>query len=141
MTKFIARKRLGSLFPVDQIGEDCLRKIKTDDLVQVEVRRPRNIQHHRKFFALLVLVHENQSRYASVEELLDAIKVHVGHCETMFLRDGTEVKRPKSIAFHKMNQYEFDDFYKRVLDVVASEIIPGIQKDDLRREVEGFLSA
>lgn len=140
MTKVLLRKQLGSLVPVDALAEEALRKVANGELVQVEVKRPRNLHHHRKLFALLSLIFENQERFQSVEEMLDAIKVYIGHCQTMQLRDGTVVKTPRSIAFHRMDQNSFEAFYNKVLDVVAEKIIPGISKAGLRKEVEAFLS-
>ena len=59
----------------------------------------------------------------------------------MTLRDGTEVRIPKSIAFHAMDQAEFEAFYERVIDVVVSEIIPGLSREDLKRELSEFTEA
>lgn len=139
MTAHLFRKRLGSLVPGDTLAEDLMRKISQGEWVRIEVKRPRNIGYHRKLFALLNLVFENQSRFASVDELLDAVKVYIGHCETMVLKDGTTVKRPKSISFASMDQTGFEKFYDQVIDVVAKEIIPGIEKLALKQEVEAFL--
>ena len=136
------RKRLGgSLEPVDDIGRESLAKIAAGDLVRADVKRPRNLAHHRKYWALISMIYANQTRYRSPEELNDAIKVHVGHCTLMTLRDGTEVRIPKSIAFHAMDQAEFEAFYERVIDVVVSEIIPGLSREDLKRELSEFTEA
>jgi hypothetical protein len=45
----------------------------------------------------------------------------------------------RSIAFHKMNQSEFEAFYEKCLDVIAKHFLPGVETDALRAEVEGFL--
>lgn len=139
MSALLMRKMIGGrLEPIDDAGKDTLSKIGIGAVVSVEVKRPRNLQHFRKFWALASLIYENQTRYRSPEELVDAIKVHIGHCVPMRLANGTEVRVPKSIAFHSMNQDEFDKFYERVIDVVVTEIIPGLSREDLRAELEAF---
>ena len=104
----------------------------------VDAKRSRSPHHHRKLFALLKLIHANQERYRSTDELLAAIKVHLGHCDTVFMRDGTEVRIPKSIAFESMDQAEFAEFYERVLDCVCEEIIPNLNREDLKQELLEF---
>jgi hypothetical protein len=41
MARFLAHKHLGSLRPVDQNGEDILRKIGHGELIEIEVKRRR----------------------------------------------------------------------------------------------------
>ena len=125
----------GSLAPVDDAGRATVAKLGKGEIVAITMRRPRNIGHHRKLFALLSLIHENQSRYPTVEDLLDAIKVHIGHCTTLKLKDGREVYVPKSISFANMDQSAFEQFWDRIVDVVTTQIIPGLSRVDLEREL------
>ena len=99
MTALLMRKMIGGrLEPVDDAGKDTLSKIGIGTVVSVEVKRPRNIQHFRKFWALASLIYQNQTRYRSPEELVDAIKVMAGHCFPVRLKNGLDVRIPKSIA-------------------------------------------
>lgn len=132
-------KDLGRLIPRDDAASAAMSKIKHGDVVQVEIKRPRNIMHHRKFFALLNLVFENQSKYESPEHLLAALKASVGHCDFLPGKDGMLIAVPKSIAFHKMDQTAFEAFYDRCIDKIARHFLPGVDSDDLRREVEELL--
>jgi hypothetical protein len=129
----------GKLVPADEASRAILSKIKTGDVVQVEVKRPRNIMHHRKFWALANVVYSNQEHYPSVDALVAALKAAVGHCDLVPGKGGNLVAVPKSIAFHKMNQSEFEAFYEKCLDVIAKHFLPGVETDALRAEVEGFL--
>lgn len=141
MTHFLAYRDLqGRLIPCDVVGQEALQKVPINSTVAVKVSRPRNILHHRKFFALLNLVYQNQSRYPTLDDLLDAIKVYVGHCEEMEIR-GRTVYRPKSIAFHRMDQAAFDQFYDAVVKAVCEYVLPNVCEEDLRREIEEFVSA
>lgn len=138
--KIFLQKYQGALRPVDEMGEELLHKFADRTLVSCEIRQPRNLQHHRKFFALLNLVYENQERYPSVEQLLSAMKVALGHCDMLTLKDGKQVYIPKSIAFHKMDQLEFDKFWDRVVKLVCEKILPGMQREDLEREILELVS-
>jgi hypothetical protein len=134
------RKDIGKLVPADDAAQDALSKIKFGAEVQVEIKRPRNPLHHRKFWALANLVANNQEHYETAEQVVAALKAATGHCDWFPMKDGKHmVAIPKSIAFHKMDQTEFKAFYDRCISVVAEHFLPGVESADLRAEVEGFL--
>lgn len=138
MTRFLAAKNLGSLRPVDEVGEDALQRIGQGELVQVEVKKPRNIFHHRLFWALMTVVWQNldQARYPTVEDLAAAIKIAAGLRTRIELPNGEVGFIPGSIAFHKMDQTEFSEFYEKVCDLIAKHFLPGVTSDELKGEVE-----
>lgn len=134
------RKELGKLTPADDAAQAALAKIKFGAEVQVEIKRPRNIAHHRKFWSLANLVADNQEHYETPEQVVAALKAATGHCDWLPMKDGKHmVAIPKSIAFHKMNQTEFAAFYDKCINVVASHFLPGVDSTALREEVEEFL--
>lgn len=137
MTKFLAAKQLGSLRPVDEAGEGALRKFGQGEIVQVEIKRRRNIQHHRLYWALISTVHENMDgdRYPTPDDLHAAIKIAAGYRTRIELPNGEVGFIPGSIAFHKMDQTEFDAFFDRVCDLVAKYFLPGVTSELLKHEV------
>lgn len=138
MPRFLAQKHLGSLRPADEVGEDALRKIGNGEVVSIELKRPRNIKHHRMFWALMTIVHSNmdEARYPSVEDLVAAVKIAAGLRTRIVLPNGEVGFIPGSIAFHKMDQSAFSEFYDRVCDLIAKHFLPGVTSDQLRAEVE-----
>jgi hypothetical protein len=140
MSKMVFRKVLGHLVPVDEPALALMKKAKPGELLIVEARRPRNILHHRKLFALLNLVVDNTDRYPDVETLLFALKIATGHCEIFPGADGKrEFIKPKSISFESLSQDEFEPLYDRFVNVIVSQIIPGTGKQALLDEVEAML--
>lgn len=134
--KFLARKDLGHLTPVDQTGEDYLRKVKFGDIVTVEVKKPRNGKHHRLYWALVGMVWENQDRYETTEQLHNALKIAAGIYEPLEMPGGVIHKIPGSIAFDTMDQTEFSAFFDRVCDLVAKHFLPGVTAEILKHEIE-----
>lgn len=138
MTTLILRRDLGCLRPTDEAGEEALRKVKVGALVKVEfTAKPRNIQHHRKLFALLNLIYQNQEHYKTVEHILAAMKFALGYTEIIRTKRG-EIEVPLSISFAAMSQDEFDIFYNRAVDFVLAEVVPGLKRADLERELMEF---
>lgn len=140
MVRILVAKNLGKLQPIDEAGEAVLKKLGQGEIVSVELIRPRNVQHHRKFFALLQIILENQDFYKSIDDLLDVCKLRIGHVRTVQTKDGT-VSIPESISFAAMDQDAFNAFYDRACNWVITEVIPGLAKKDLDAEVEEQLRA
>lgn len=135
--RVLLAKHFNSFRPIDEAGTELLRKIGQGEIVAVELKRPRNVQHHRLFFALLTLVWEqmDHDRYPTIEDLLDAVKLCIGHRRRIELPSGKIHFVPKSISFARMDQSEFAAFYDRVCDLIAREFLPGVTSADLRAEV------
>ena len=115
-----------------------MRNFGQGEIVIIEVKRRRNIQFHRKFFAMLSIIMDNQDYYKSIDDLLDVCKLRIGHCRTVVTKDG-EVQIPKSISFAAMDNAAFSEFYDRACHWVASEVVPGLKRHDLDEEVEARL--
>jgi hypothetical protein len=138
--QYFFRRSLGSLRPDDAEAEEALRGVGANEIVGVIMRRPRNVGHHRKFFALLKIVFENQEIYRSEAELLAAIKIATGHCVPLTLTTGQKAFIPSSISFASMDQAEFDKFWNAVCVLVTTKIIPNLSRDDLEAELMSMVS-
>lgn len=138
MAKFLAQKIMGGLRPADEAGTDALRKVANGELVSIEIKRPRNIKHHRMFWALMSIVWDNMDheRYPTVEDLTSAVKISAGLRTRIELPGGEIGFIPGSIAFHKMSQDDFSAFYDRVCDLICKHFLPGVENDALKEEVE-----
>ncbi len=138
MPTFLIVKKLAALYSVDASGEAIMRSIKQGEIVEISLRRPRNVQHHRLFWALMTLVWENidNTEYPTVEDLVTRVKIATGHRQRIEFGGGLVAFVPKSIAFHQMSQDEFNAFFERVCDWVVENVLPGVTKEDLRQEIE-----
>lgn len=139
MAEVILRKRLsGVLEPVDDDGKRTLAKFKNGTLIRAQVTKPRNVHFHRKFFAMLNLILQNQEHYKSVDDLLDVCKLRIGHVRVIQTATGEE-RVPQSISFAAMDETAFQEFYDRAVNWMLEEVIPGLRKHDLNQEVEAEL--
>lgn len=138
-TLFMVRG-LGGLRPANKASQEAFDGLPMAETVKVEITRPRNIRHHRKWFALLQVIYPHQTTYPTMESLLAAIKCALGYGETVKLPDGRTVLVPGSISFAKLDQAGFDQFYARALELIHTRILPGIDRDDVEREVAEVLA-
>ena len=142
MASLLVVKSLGALRPVDETGEAILRTLAQGELVEITLRRPRNLKHHRLFFALMSLAWEqmdNQDDYPSVEDLVTELKIVTGHYTKRFIHmDGKRytVLTPKSISFAAMEQPAFEKFFEHCCDWIVANVLPGVTQEELRTELE-----
>ncbi len=126
-------------------GDGCLRptrasQIEFDKLRQgecrVEIKRPRNVQFHKLFYALVQLLLNNQDYYKKPEQLVNFFKRNTGLYDVFMDHKGVEHIEYKSISFSSMDDIEFNDFYSAC--VVLSIEIVGCTESELRNEVLKF---
>lgn len=120
------------LLPNCKDAEDWLKSTKLHQGVLIDPRRPRNILHHRKLFALLNLAVENWPVETTTEALLGLIKIKTGHTTPIESADGTIHHIPKSINFESMGQDEFSPFYDKAVHLIS--LVLGVSVEDLDRE-------
>ena len=141
MAELWMKRSPSGLVAADDDGATFLRRVAQNTVVRVEIWKPRNIKHHRKFFALLSVVLDATGLWSSVDELLIELKFRVGLVQQVALRStGEVVTIPGSIAFHSMDDTEFDAFFERCLGVLC-EMAGGIESSALRDAVLEELAA
>lgn len=134
-------RTINGLVASDDAGVASLRKIKLGKVVRVEITTPRNIKHHRKFFALLNTVWQACGQWETVEDLLVELKIRLGIVKDVAMRESGEiVKIVGSISFASMDQEAFDRFYEQSIQALCF-MAGGIDSDMLRQEVLQQLAA
>lgn len=129
--------RVGNrLVPAYDSDSEAIKSLKSDEVVSCKITRPRNLEHHRKFFALMNLCFNNQDKYDSPEVLRKVLTLKAGYYDEVVTDKGV-VYLPKSISFSKMDQSEFQVFYGRFLDVVCKEI--GVFQGEIENELMDFM--
>lgn len=113
------------------------KRLREGSVVKVTVTKQRNYEFHKKFFALVRLTFENlperlhqMLNIHSETDMLTLLKLDLGYAHTVYY--GTkQVVIVDSIAFASMDQFEFERFYDRAVDVVLNLYLRGTQKQDL----------
>jgi hypothetical protein len=132
---YVFVRRRGSLFPGDLHAEDMLSSIGEGRAVLVSIRRARSVRHHRLFWALLHKVVDNSEKWSSEEELLQDLKLAVGHVDKRAnLMTGEVMAIPRSINFASMDQEAFKRFWRRCVYVLATQVL-NVLPADLEREI------
>ncbi len=64
----------------------------------------------------------------------------LGYADVIHLPNDKFMVEAKSIAFDKMKQDEFEEFYDRAIELITTVILPGINREDVNREVDAILA-
>lgn len=128
-----------TLKAADALSSSALAKIKKGELLTAKIHRPRNPKHHRKLWALLQAVYDNQEFYATTDDLLTGLKIETGLFDKLKTTRGIPVIIPKSISFTAMDQARFEEWYEKAVDVILTRILPGVNREELTAHVNEIL--
>ena len=133
------KRVLGTLVPTDRHSEELLKGLPDRTCFKVEVRQPRNVDHHRKYWALIQAIFPHQSQYATTRHLHEALKLSVGHFDMIESLKGVKVPVTRETNFNKMDQKEFEQFYDKVVELILTRLLPGVGKAHLEAQVVDIL--
>lgn len=133
-------KRWGStLIPATPMDEETIRELRDNAEYTVKLKRDRSGKHHRFFWAILKKVVDNHAEYNKPDQLLLWLKVRLGYVEEVRFHDDKVWFVAKSTNFSAMEQNEFKKFVDAALDLIISEVILGMNKQELIKEVEEMM--
>ena len=115
--KIILTKFRNTLFPADENAERALKKVKDGLDILVDYKPKRNVKFHRKFFAMINILFQNQEKYKNREDLLIEMKLKTGWYKEHVTLKGNIIYIPKSMSFDKMDDLKFGEFYQKCIDV------------------------
>ena len=123
MTAFVRKIKAGTVSPdvpvlVADDGESEKKIIACREGARyaIQVRRARNIKHHRLVFVMLADMFANQENYTSPETYRAAVKIAVGwvHDEPIISEDGSVSWAVKPLDFWHCGEDDFADFHTRL---------------------------
>lgn len=124
---------------------DEKKKLKIGEAYEATIRLMRNIDFHRKYFALINCAWEYQNENVvlhfkhSPELFRKTIEMSAGWCDTIYSINRKEwIETPKSISFDKMDNTEFSDLYERVKDVIFSVFLKNISIEEFEKNLINF---
>lgn len=140
MAEIFLKRTLSGFEAADDAAKEAMRKWAPGTQVKANCRVPRALRSLRRYWALVGMVQENTDMFPSRDALHAFLKIRAGHCTPIVIKaSGEIVLVPNSIDFDTLGEDEFMDVWRRVCDVVVSEILPGITQADLELEVQRLI--
>ena len=124
---------------------DEKKKLKIGEVYKVEVRKVRNYELHKKYFALIncawEFLNEKQTSFfkENIELFRKTVEISAGHCDTIYSIQRKEwIETPKSISFERMGEFEFRELYSSVKRVLFEVFLKHITEEEFERNLINF---
>jgi hypothetical protein len=142
--RFLVVNTPRGLIPLGDDDYEEKHKLKIGQTYSVEVKVARNVDFHRKYFALIsyaweFLNEQETATFKSKDNFRKYLEISAGHCEVIYhprLQEFVEI--PKSISFGSMDNAQFSDLYDRVKDVIFSIIGSRVTREEFERILIDF---
>lgn len=120
--------------PDDDRARDILKGAPLGQPIEVEVRRPRNLQFHRLYWKLCSIIAESVPGFHTAENVSDVLKIATGHYTTVHGKHDV-YRLPKSISFAAMDNAQFSEFFERCCQIICGTWVQHMKADALRDDV------
>ena len=141
MSLDIPMRREGNhLVPVDAVAAEMFAEIPANTGVMVTIKVPRNLRHFRLAWVLADIVSKSCDWLSDRETAMNWLKIRARHVRMIHdpMHNTTAIV-PKSISFASLDQAAFKRVFDRMINVVITEIIPGMSEQSLRAELENIV--
>lgn len=135
-------------FTLEAATDDDMAKIlklKKGQAYEVNFKLLRNYKLHRKFFSLIntawEFLTEKQQEYFhnSKDGFRYTLTVAAGYYDEIYSIARREwIQVPKSIAFDKMTEDEFDKLYEAVVDLIFKLFLPQVDKEQFYNALKDY---
>lgn len=125
------------LRPSSEEAESYLKKIGQGEEVQAEIKRPRNLKHHKRFMKMCNLIADNFPGNYSPRAIAGLLEHRTGHVEIIKTTTGP-VEIPKPINFSDMDEVEATKVFEDCIMYVHEALIPCLPDSEFKRELEKF---
>jgi hypothetical protein len=136
MTKISLVRTLSGFKPAYDSDFELSKKIKLNEVYVYDFKKPRNYEFHKKFFALVNMVFQNQVQYTNIEHLRKDLIIESGNYDLRYDLLGVEIREAKSISFASMDEIEFSKLYDSVIDVIIKYF--HFDKDEILENIEQY---
>lgn len=141
---------LGSLIPATDEDVESVGKLRAGAVIHADFRLMRNIQFHRKFYAMLRLgfdswepataEHRGLPVQKNFERFRKDVTIAAGFYEPVVALNGEVRAEAHSISFGSMDEAEFERVYSAVADVLLQRVLKTYTRADLDRVIDQMLA-
>lgn len=118
MELYVVRKD-NALYPEGDESIGVLARIPFGKTLRCDIKQPRNVRHHRLFFALCKRIADGIG--SDPNNVRDVLTIAAGHYSLVKTKRHGDLKLPKSISFASMDQTQFTEFFERCVKTIYEE--------------------
>jgi hypothetical protein len=133
------------LVPMYDSDYDEKKKLKIGQAYRADIRLARNLQFHRKYFALINCAWEYLDEKArefygeNRDGFRKTLEIAAGWYEPVYdLQKRDFIHAPRSISFSSMRADQFEQLYSRVKDVLFLSYLKGVDAEEFEKNLMNF---
>lgn len=143
----------GGWVPGDKESAAYTIKAKNGETHEFKASKPRNVQFHRKYFALLNFAfdhwtpgeltgkrRENITPEKSFDRFRADMTILAGYYKQVIRTDNSLLIEPKSISFASMKEEQFEELYSNTINVILKRILTNYNKEQLDKVIMELLA-
>lgn len=116
-------KKAGGLFPADDDVREKVARLGDGELLLLTIERPRCPILFRKYWAMCTRIGENQDPPRDKDSIDAEIRIRAGHFDVVPI-NGFDVPVPKRIAFTKLTQEQWEEFFQKAEMAICQHFGP-----------------
>ena len=135
--KIYVKNTLSGLIPLYNSDFEEKKKLKIGVEYLCDIKKPRNYDYHKRFFAMLNIGWQN-TRFENInfEAYRSYVIMKSGYYDSFETNSGIMIL-PQSMSFANMDQSEFERLNNAAIDVIIRDI--GVSREELLQEILNFL--
>lgn len=133
------------LFPMTDDDYEAKSKLKIGDVYKVTIKKARNYELLKKYFALIkcsweYLTDQQQAFFNnSKESYRKTVEIAAGHFDLVYSIQRKEwVEQHKSIAFDKVDEFQFREIYDNSRRVIFDVFLRHVSQDEFEKNLIDF---
>lgn len=135
--KVTLARTLSGWTPSDDEAIRVSRRWSAGETVVVDLKKPRIYKSLKRYWKLCEVVFNNSQQFKSKEQVHQFLKLRSGHSTQIMAKSTGEIFLvADSIDYDTVeDEAEFQEIWRRMVDVVCEDILPDIKRDELEFEV------
>lgn len=124
-------------FPTNEMSAEDIMPAKMGGEVVCSFYSPRNLESLKFLWTLVHKVADNSEWWLDKDEAMEDLKMRARFAHFVH-RNGEVHLRPRSLK--RINDEQLRQLTDKFIDIICRDIIPGMKKNDLRKEIETMLA-
>jgi hypothetical protein len=138
--RFLLKRTLGGFAPADDAAIAAMRKFRVGEVYRVDIVRPRNYKSLQRWWVLCQMIADNSEIFHSKDQVSDFLKIRCGHAITVVAQSSGECFMvADSIDYDALSEEEFQELWKKAIDVVIADILPAITRVEIDTEIQKIM--
>jgi len=127
------------LFPNNPVTQEDMDRLTMHGEYMVTLRSEKNLQALKFLWALVHKTADNTDYFLDKDDAMRALKIRVGYSKAVY-DPHTRAMEVKPRSLTRITDEQLRLLTDRMMDIICSELIPGMKKNDLRKEIEKMIA-